>query len=352
MARPTGQRPRPWSRATSTNVKVVGCDPAAPSCADQFIPENSASKPSRPSADRGRGGSLQESVRHAIGGGAGGIDAVIESVLMSADFHYRPELGNGTSGVVKLTSYEIASRLSYLVLGSMPDDALFAAAKTDALQDKAAVKAQAVRLMNDLRAREAVARFHNYWLSIDRSRRSRRTRRASTRTGTTTFVPPWSKRRRCSWIASSGAAQWATSSPSLSRSWTRLSRILRRDGGHLRDNRSGRARRQEALGPSHARWLPLARGQLLRYQPGQARTVRSRRFDVRGRSASPSRCSGQIPRPAAEPDHPRTLQGARDWCLRGLSRSHRTHRPRLQNYDGIGQWRDMQQGQVIERTAR
>ena len=44
---------------------------------------------------------------------------------------------------MKLTSYEIASRLSYLVLGSMPDDALFTAAKADQLQDKAAVKAQA-----------------------------------------------------------------------------------------------------------------------------------------------------------------------------------------------------------------
>ena len=102
-----------------------------------------------------------------VGGGAGGIDAVIESMLMSADFHYRPEFGAGGAGAVKLTSYEVASRLSYLVLGSMPDDALFAAAKADQLQDKAAVKTQAERLMADPRAHEAVARFHDYWLALD-----------------------------------------------------------------------------------------------------------------------------------------------------------------------------------------
>jgi hypothetical protein len=152
-------------KAASTNPKVVTCDPTAAACADQFIPTFGAKAFRRPltTAEVAR----YKKVFTTVGGGAGGIDAVIEAMLMSADFHYRPEFGVGGAGAVKLTSYEIASRLSYLVLGSMPDDALFAAAKADQLQDKAAVKTQAERLMADPRAHEAVARFHDYWLSID-----------------------------------------------------------------------------------------------------------------------------------------------------------------------------------------
>jgi hypothetical protein len=152
-------------RAASTNAKVVGCDPTAAACADTFIP-NFGSKAFRRPLTTDEVARFKK-LYTATGGGAGGIDAVIEAMLMSADFHYRPEIGNGTSGVVKLTSYEIASRLSYMVLGSMPDDALFAAAKADQLQDKAAIKTQALRMMSDLRAHEAAARFHDYWLSLD-----------------------------------------------------------------------------------------------------------------------------------------------------------------------------------------
>jgi hypothetical protein len=152
-------------KAASTNPKVVTCDPAAPTCADQFIPTFGAKAFRRPlTTDEV---ARYKKVFTTVGGGAGGIDAVIEAMIMSADFHYRPELGTGASGVVKLTSYEVASRLSYLVLGSMPDDALFTAAQADQLQDKAAIKGQAERLMGDARAHEAVARFHDYWLASD-----------------------------------------------------------------------------------------------------------------------------------------------------------------------------------------
>jgi hypothetical protein len=151
--------------AASTNTKLIGCDPAAAGCADTFIANFGLKAFRRPltTAETTRFKTLFTTV----GGGAGGIDAIVEAMLMSADFHYRPEFGASGSGTVKLTSYEMATRLSYLVLGSMPDDQLFAAAKTDQLQDKAALKTQAERLMADPRAHEAVARFHDYWLALD-----------------------------------------------------------------------------------------------------------------------------------------------------------------------------------------
>src|SRR5262249_38671271 len=59
------------------------------------------------------------------------IRLVIETALESPRFLYRFESGTAdptTPGVAKLDDYEVASRLSYLLWGSMPDDTLFAAA--------------------------------------------------------------------------------------------------------------------------------------------------------------------------------------------------------------------------------
>ena len=66
-------------------------------------------------------------------------------MLTSPNFLYRAEEGNG--GSVHLTQYEIASRISYLFLGSMPDDALFAAADQNTLGDASARNAHALRLL-------------------------------------------------------------------------------------------------------------------------------------------------------------------------------------------------------------
>src|SRR5439155_26494559 len=58
------------------------------------------------------------------------------------------------------------SRLSYLLWGSMPDDALFAAAKNGELRTKDEIASQARRMLDDPRARDALANFHAQWLGI------------------------------------------------------------------------------------------------------------------------------------------------------------------------------------------
>jgi hypothetical protein len=151
-------------KAASTNATLIGCDPSAAGCAEQFI-QNFGSHAFRRPIDPTEAARYKK-VFDDGGGAAAGIDAVVESVLMSAPFLYRPEFGQAGSGAVKLTSWEIASRLSYFILGSSPDEALFVAAQSDLLQDKAKVREQANRLMLDPRAHEAVAQFHSEWLSL------------------------------------------------------------------------------------------------------------------------------------------------------------------------------------------
>jgi hypothetical protein len=98
-----------------------------------------------------------------------GIRLVIETALQSPRFLYRLEFGMpdpAASDVAKLDDHELASRLSYLLWGSMPDDALFAAAEAHALQKPEELAKQARRMLADPRARAVVADFHAQWLGL------------------------------------------------------------------------------------------------------------------------------------------------------------------------------------------
>jgi hypothetical protein len=98
-----------------------------------------------------------------------GLELVVQAILQSPHFLYRVEFGmpDPVQGdVVQLTPYEIASRLSYLLWATMPDDTLFAAAEEGTLRTSGEIEAQAKRMIEDPRAREAVKNFHRQWLGL------------------------------------------------------------------------------------------------------------------------------------------------------------------------------------------
>ncbi|MDQ3036702.1 MAG: DUF1592 domain-containing protein [Myxococcota bacterium] len=98
-----------------------------------------------------------------------GLRMVLEAMLQSPYFVYRVELGAETTepGRVALTPDELASRLSYLVWGTMPDDELFSAAETGALRTADDLTAHAERMLADERARDAMREFYIHWLELD-----------------------------------------------------------------------------------------------------------------------------------------------------------------------------------------
>ena len=98
-----------------------------------------------------------------------GIQVVIEAMLQSPSFLYRPELGAETpveGDVVAFTSWEMATKLSYMLWNTMPDAALFAAAEADELTTKEQLHAQAVRMLDDDKARDLIRNFHTQWLVL------------------------------------------------------------------------------------------------------------------------------------------------------------------------------------------
>lgn len=98
----------------------------------------------------------------------GGWRGLIASFLLAPDFLFRAELrgADEADGLVRLTSYELASRLSYTLTGSMPDEQLLTAAAAGL--DATALEAQAERLIATPRARAHLERFFRQWLRPDR----------------------------------------------------------------------------------------------------------------------------------------------------------------------------------------
>jgi hypothetical protein len=107
----------------------------------------------------------------AAGGFTLGLQTMLEAVLQSPSFLYREELGapdpSLPAGVVRLTDYEIASELSFLFTGSMPDAQLSAAAQAGALKTGDQLKAQATRLLATAGAKTDLRSFVHQWMATD-----------------------------------------------------------------------------------------------------------------------------------------------------------------------------------------
>ncbi|WP_434047449.1 MULTISPECIES: DUF1592 domain-containing protein [Sorangium] len=98
-----------------------------------------------------------------------GIATVIEALLQSPDFLYRIEWGTPDPERPELrrpTGDEMATRLSYLLWGTMPDDDLRLAAQAGELSTKEGVRAHAERMIEDPRFRTTVRFFFDNLLPI------------------------------------------------------------------------------------------------------------------------------------------------------------------------------------------
>jgi hypothetical protein len=97
-----------------------------------------------------------------------GVRLLLEAFLVSPSFLYRPEVGVPVPGTTysALTSWELASRLSYYLTGTMPDDELLAAAEADALSTPEGLATQAARLLGTPAARTQVGEFFAGWLDL------------------------------------------------------------------------------------------------------------------------------------------------------------------------------------------
>lgn len=96
-----------------------------------------------------------------------GAELVMTAMVQSPYLLYRRELGEQTNGIFELTSYEIASQLSYFLTNAPPDQQLLQAASNNQLRDVAEIESQAQRLLQTEAAQSVLSRFVQEWLDVD-----------------------------------------------------------------------------------------------------------------------------------------------------------------------------------------
>jgi hypothetical protein len=161
--------------AVASNLRaLIGtCDPgqSAQTCVTAFLDGFAAKAYRRPLTITERARLQTVYAAAATPGFTGGLQLMVEALLQSPSFLYREELGapdpSLPKGVVRLTDYEVASELSFLLTGSSPDATLLAAAQGGTLKTVDDIRREATRLLGSAQARPALRSFLHQWMATD-----------------------------------------------------------------------------------------------------------------------------------------------------------------------------------------
>lgn len=153
--------------------KIFVCQEHTPACERRIVSDLARRAYRRPatqrevnrllalaSDDRKRGASFEQSIAVAT-----------EAMLVSPTFLFRTE-SDPKPGVAsgdtehKIGAYELASRLSYFLWSSTPDEELLRAAEQKTLTNPAVLNAQVRRMINDPKAKALVENFGGQWLQF------------------------------------------------------------------------------------------------------------------------------------------------------------------------------------------
>ena len=102
----------------------------------------------------------------ATGGFDGGVRDALSAILASPHFLYRAESGVGTGTTRTLSDLELASRLSFFLWSSVPDEALLKLAAESRLSRPEVLAAQVGRMLADPRATSLSDDFAFQWLHV------------------------------------------------------------------------------------------------------------------------------------------------------------------------------------------
>jgi hypothetical protein len=98
------------------------------------------------------------------------IKVPLQALLVSPDFLYKVEKdgpGDDPKAVRPLNDHELATRLSYFLWSTMPDDELFRLAGDGKLRDPAVLEAQARRMLRSSKSMELADVFAMQWLQLE-----------------------------------------------------------------------------------------------------------------------------------------------------------------------------------------
>jgi hypothetical protein len=94
------------------------------------------------------------------------VKTALTAILVSPNFLFRVEADQENKGVYRLSEYELASRLSYFLWSSMPDEELFRLAGEGRLHEPKTLERQVGRMLRDPKSRVFTESFASQWLRV------------------------------------------------------------------------------------------------------------------------------------------------------------------------------------------
>jgi hypothetical protein len=165
----TFEGPFPSKVEKPSRKKILICDPGAPRCVERIIATLARRAYRRP-VTKSEAASLVKFVGMAKAEKLSveqGIQLAIQAMLVSPHFLFRVERDPNPSdpnNVHKISDIELASRLSYFLWSSMPDDELLGLAEAGKLRAQGVLDAQVKRMLADARSASLANNFAGQWL--------------------------------------------------------------------------------------------------------------------------------------------------------------------------------------------
>jgi hypothetical protein len=154
-----------------SRAKIFICQPTAPRdeapCAQKIV-ENLARRAFRRPVTADDLNPLMAFYKagQAAGGFEGGVRDALSAILASPHFLYRAESGEAAAGVRTLSDLELASRLSFFLWSSLPDEELLRLAAASRLRNPDVLAGQVSRMLADPRATSLSDDFAFQWLQL------------------------------------------------------------------------------------------------------------------------------------------------------------------------------------------
>jgi hypothetical protein len=160
--------------ASPSRARIFLCQPATPAeqgtCAERIISHLARRAYRRPIAAEDLPELLALYRQGAESGGfEAGVELALQKILVSPEFIFRLELDPPDAAprsAQRISDIELASRLSFFLWSSIPDEELLAAAERGELGDAAVLERQVRRLLADPRSQALVSNFAGQWLYL------------------------------------------------------------------------------------------------------------------------------------------------------------------------------------------
>lgn len=288
-----------------------------------------------------------------------GIEKALRAVLVSPDFLFRIErdpAGQQTAAIHRVSDFEMASRLSFFLWSTIPDDELLGLAEKKKLSDPAVVAKQVKRMLADAKSQSLVDNFAGQWLYL---------RNLSTQKPDPDAFPEFddslrqSFRQETDLFFQSVLREDRPVTDLLDANYTFLNQRLAEHYGIK--NIYGSQFREVALTDPNRGGL-LGQGSILTVTsyPNRTSVVQRGKWILENLLGTPP--------PPPPPDIPQFTPHGKDGRLLTTRESMEMHRSNatcaschsrmdplgfaLENYDGVGKWRAKDAGSVIDATGK